>query len=305
MGIEEFMADGVIVLRRARLDQRLIRELEILKMRGTSLPEQQAIFTLKDEFKVFPPFKLKPVEKPRRFKPQSDTPRFFSTGSPDLDKMLGGGYPRGSPVLLEIDEHVSTIQYHLILNPTPWNFMSQGRAVIVLPSAGVDLNITTQRAKEGGFTEEELNRLLRVCVKDYPGIERRPYITPFKGDGLARDYERYLELERGLMEKTGQPVLRVTGIDTLIHYYGKEGALAVLKMDATKIRETKGLGIVLLKPGYPEISKILGAVAEIHLKIIREHGSLLIYGIKPRTGLHAVEMDTSNGYPMPKLTPII
>ncbi|MCD6529706.1 hypothetical protein J7L06_05410, partial [Candidatus Bathyarchaeota archaeon] len=88
-------------------------------------------------------------------------------------------------------------------------------------------------------------------------------------------------------------------------YYGKGESLAILKMDATKIRETKGLGIVLLKPGYPSVSKILGSVAEVHLKVTREHGSLIVYGIKPRTGLHVVEMDTSNGYPMPKLTPII
>ena len=305
MGIEEFMADAVIVLRRSRLDERLIRELEILKMRGTSLLEQWAIFTLKDEFKVFPPFKVKPVEKPRRFKPRSDTPEFFSTGSPDLDRMLGGGYPRGSPVLLEIDEHVSTLQYHLILNPTPWNFMSQGRAVMVIPSTGVDPNITVQRAKEGGFSEEELNRLLKICVKEYPRIERKPCIAPFRGKELKEDYESYLKLERSLMEKTGQPVLRITGVDTLIDYYGKGESLAILKMDATKIREAKGLGIVLLKPGYPSISKILGSVAEVHLKVTREHGSLLVYGIKPRTGLHIVEMDTSNGYPMPKLTPII
>ena len=305
MGIEEFMADGVIILKRDRLDERLIRELEILKMRGTPLPEPRAIFTLKGEFKVFPPFRVKPVKKPKRFKPQSDTPELFSTGSPDLDKMLGGGYPRGSPVLLEIDEHVSTLQYHLIIVPTALNFMAQGRAIMVIPSTGVDPNIVKQRAEEGGFTEKEINDLLRACVKAYPGIKKEPYIVPFEGECIEEDYKRYLEVEQELMEETGQPVLRITGIDTLIDYYGKGEALSVLKMDAARIRETKGLGIVLLKPGRPEVSKILGAIADIHLKIIREHGSLIVYGIKPRTGLYVTEMEDANGYPMPKLTSII
>ncbi|MEM2593904.1 MAG: hypothetical protein QXV96_03240, partial [Candidatus Bathyarchaeia archaeon] len=64
-------------------------------------------------------------------------------------------------------------------------------------------------------------------------------------------------------------------------------------------------GIVLLKPGYPRLAKILSATADIHLKITREHGAVLVYGVKPRTNLHVLEMDASKGYPMPKLTPII
>jgi circadian clock protein KaiC len=63
-GIEEFVADGIIVLRRSRLDGRILRELEIFKMRGTPTPEAWAVYTLKDGFKVFPPFKVKQVEKP-------------------------------------------------------------------------------------------------------------------------------------------------------------------------------------------------------------------------------------------------
>ncbi|MEM2703740.1 MAG: hypothetical protein QXR45_11330 [Candidatus Bathyarchaeia archaeon] len=40
--------------------------------------------------------------------------------------MLGGGYPRGSLVLFEIDEYVSTLHYHLIVFPTVSNFAKQG-----------------------------------------------------------------------------------------------------------------------------------------------------------------------------------
>jgi len=46
-------------------------------------------------------------------------------------------------------------------------------------------------------------------------------------------------------------------------------------------------------------------MVETHLRLLREHGCLLIYGIKPRTSLYAVEMDISKGYPLPRLTPIV
>jgi len=36
-----------------------------------------------------------------------------------------------------------------------------------------------------------------------------------------------------------------------------------------------------------------------------ERSCLLMYDVKPRTGLYAVEMDVSEGYALPKLTPIV
>ncbi|MEM1508137.1 MAG: hypothetical protein QXN40_08505 [Candidatus Bathyarchaeia archaeon] len=93
------------------------------------------------------------------------------------------------------------------------------------------------------------------------------------------------------MSRTGQPILRISGADMLIDAYG--------------LREIGGLGIVLLKPGYPRLAKILSSIADIHLRITREHGAVLVYGVKPRTSLHVLEMDVSKGYAMPKLTPII
>jgi len=305
LGVEEFVADGIIVLRKRRLDGRLLRDLEILKMRGTPTPEVQAVFTLKGEFKAFPPFKPKPVENPRRFKPQPDKKEYFSTGSQEMDKMLGGGYPRGSTVLIEIGEQISTLQYHLISAPTAWNFILHGRGVTLIPTRGVDHNLIRMRAEEGGLTCDEVNRLLRICVKEYPGLKPEPYIVAFKGEDAADDYAKYLEVEQKLIENTGQPTLHVAGVDTLIDNYGVKGALSSIRIQATRIRERGGLGILLLKPSYPRLAKTLAALVEVHLKITREHGAVLVYGVKPRTNLHVLEMDTSEGYPMPKITPII
>jgi len=306
LGIEEFVADGIILLRRREFEGgRFLREMEILKMRGTSTPEARLVFTLKDGFKAFPPFKPKPIEKPSRFQPQPDTKEYFSTGSPDLDKMLGGGYPRGSTALIEIEEHISTPQYHLISVPTAWNFGAHGRGVIILPSAGVDHNLLRLRAEEAGFTRDEINRLLRVCVKASPELKPEPYIVMFRGESLQEDYAKYLEVERELRERTGKPILHVTGVDVIADIYDVKETVLAIKSYVTRMRETGDLSILLLKLGYPDLEKILAATADIHLKITREYGIVLVHGIKPRTSLHVLEMDVSKGYPMPRLTPII
>lgn len=304
-GAEAFVADGIFLLGKEFPEQRLLRILDIYKMRGIPIHEPRLLFTLKGGFKVIPPFRAEHVKEPKRFHPQRDTADYFSTGSSDLDQVLGGGYLKGSAVLMEVEEHISTLQYHLAIVPTCWNFIVHGRGVIIIPSAGVDHNLIRKRAEEGGLTGEEVNRLLRVCVKGYRGLSTEPYIVPFKGENILEDYEEYLRMEDMLMKQTGQPPLRITGADMLIDNYGLKGLLHILRADITRLKETGGLGIIILKPGHPKLAKILGAMADVHLRIAREHGVPLLYGVKPRTGYYAIEMDTSKGYMMPKLTPIL
>ncbi len=51
LGLEEFVADNVMILRRRTLNDRLVRELEIMKMRGTRLIQPILLFTLNGGFK--------------------------------------------------------------------------------------------------------------------------------------------------------------------------------------------------------------------------------------------------------------
>lgn len=305
LGVEEFVADGVIILKTSEIDGRLIRDLEIMKLRGTELHEKKAVFTLKDGFKVFPSFKAETIEKPKKFQPILDLPGRFSTGVPEFDQLLGSGFPRGASVLLEVGEHITTLQYHLIVSPTGWNFLAKGSAVIVVPSSGVDYNIVKERVLEAGFTEDEINSLLRVCVQESLEIPDLPYIAKFKGKNLERNHLRYIDMMKELMRKTGQPVLSIIGADTMLSMHGVEEAIRIVNVDATRLRKSSCLGIIILKPGYERLAKILGAIADVHLKITREHGALLLYGLKPRTGIYAVEMDVTKGYPLPRFIPII
>jgi len=305
LGIEEFVADGVIHLKARDLEERLFRELSIRKMRGTEVKEDEVAFTIKDGFKVFIPFETKLIEKKERFKPLPNPPEKFSTGSEDLDELLDGGYPRGSTVLFEISRNVSTLQYHLALSPTPWNFLAKGAGVIVIPSSGIDHNVVWKRATESGLPEEKLNHHLRICAFRSPEIKRESYVIEFEGKNIDEDFKRYFKVATKLREEVHQPVLNIVGTDRILAHYGMSDTLKILNSSATLIREYGDLGILLLKPGYPRISDILNAIVDVHFKIVREHGALLFYGLKPRTRLYSVEMDVSKGYPLPKLTPVV
>jgi len=304
IGIEEFVADGVMLLRARRLEERLFRDISIRKMRGMEVTEDEIGFTIKDGFKAFTSFETKPIEKRKKFKPLPDPPGKFSTGSQELDGLLDGGYPRGSTVLLEIGRNVPILQYRLILLPTPWNFLSRGAGVFVIPSSGVGYNMIWKCSAESGLPKEMLNRYLRICIFRPLAAKKEPYVFEVQGKNVDEDYQKCLDVVTEMQEETRQPLLSIIGVDKLLAHYGTNDTLRMLNSGATLVREYEGLLLLLLKPGYPRISEILNAIAEIHLKMIQKHGALLLYGMKPRTRLHFVEMDVTEGYPQPKLTPV-
>jgi len=126
-----------------------------------------------------------------------------------------------------------------------------------------------------------------------------------EGRSIDEDYQRCLDIVAELQKETRRPLLCIVGVDRLLANYGTNDTVKVLNSSATLTRESGGLLFLVLKPGYPRVSEILNAFAEIHLKMIQKHGALLLYGLKPRIRLHFVEMETTKGYPLPRLIPIL
>ena len=93
-GVEEFVADNVIILRNALEEEKRRRTIEILKFRGTSHKKGEFPFTItpKDGIVIIP---LSTIE----LKQQSSNIRITS-GNDDMDDMCGGGFFRDSIILV-------------------------------------------------------------------------------------------------------------------------------------------------------------------------------------------------------------
>src|SRR2546425_13321704 len=61
----------------------------------------------------------------------------FSTGSVDLDALLGGGVRRGSFVLIDLDSRTSPSTVQMFLNIMKANWVNQGGSCFILPLASV------------------------------------------------------------------------------------------------------------------------------------------------------------------------
>ena len=93
-GIEEFVADNVIVMRNALIEEKRRRTIEILKYRGVSHQYGEFPFTIvADRGIVVIPFSTDVSKR----KTSGDR---ITSGSEDLDKMCGGGWYQGSIILV-------------------------------------------------------------------------------------------------------------------------------------------------------------------------------------------------------------
>ena len=93
-GLEEFVADNVVILRNLLMDERRRRTLEVLKMRGTPHQRGEFPFTVTpDRGIVVLPLSGIPLT-------QSSSTVRITSGSEEIDRMCGGGFFRDSVILL-------------------------------------------------------------------------------------------------------------------------------------------------------------------------------------------------------------
>lgn len=93
-GVEEFVADNVIILRNVLEDEKRRRTIETLKFRGTPHQKGEYPFTVIPEEGIIV-IPLSAIELQQR-----STNIRFTSGNPELDKMCGGGFFRDSIILV-------------------------------------------------------------------------------------------------------------------------------------------------------------------------------------------------------------
>src|SRR3989442_4616246 len=90
------LAEAILVLHQRVIDDRRVRELEFRKLRGVPIRQERYLFTLAGgRLRYLEPFAFTLPERTSMFRPLENTATHMSTGSRDIDALLGGGVPRG------------------------------------------------------------------------------------------------------------------------------------------------------------------------------------------------------------------
>ncbi|MDA4122580.1 MAG: AAA family ATPase [Thaumarchaeota archaeon] len=303
---EEFVADGVINLKLT-----IPREMEIRKMRGTKLSSRNLLYTLEGGFNVVTTV-LRHAEVAKMWQPIPDSKGRLSSGSPDLDAILGGGFPEGTYVVLEVANDVPVREVRLLTRGIVLNFISQERGAMMIPTRGVDSGDI--KASFGRYvSEQNFDAYMRIQQQIEPAPSKNgaraipPYAIPIM-PGLGNRGTRNLTTasltfdaaEEILKKRTeNRPIARIIAYDTLEGEYAQEPdkLLNEIGLAMTRTRTRGDLTIAIGRPSFGLLPKVVGMV-DWHIKLWKADGVLLLQGVKPSTNIYAADCDVSKGYPV-------
>lgn len=302
-GFEDYVADTVIHLRASRLEGRFFREMTLVKIRGSEVRYPDISITLHQGFKAFPYQGVPDPPRSPKFEPPPDLPAAYTTGIPELDAEIGG-FPHNSVVLWEIDPWVTFYEYCLVVAPSLASFLAKNRPFINLPSIGITWrDVRRLYIEYYGIPESKLNSLLRILTKGPIETEPPPYVKLLKGQSWMEVFEEFREVVHSLAREKGPHLVRLLGTDTLMTTFGEE-VFKFFQIWESCFKETGGLAMWIAKPVHPRLLKVLSPMVDMHFKITRKHGCILLYGKKPRTALYAIRLDPDKSALVPKLIPI-
>src|SRR2546426_415567 len=160
------LAEAILVLHQRVIDDRRVRELEFRKLRGVPIRQERYLFTLAGgRLRYLEPFAFTLPERTSMFRPLENTSTHMSTGSRDIDALLGGGVPRGSTVLLEIRGDVPFEGQIYVPLTALLNFLATNNAVMAFPYS--DYDPTRARLFATQFMPEDVyNANMRVFTTD-------------------------------------------------------------------------------------------------------------------------------------------
>ena len=282
----DYLLDGVVVLRRKFHEGRIVREIELKKLRGVSINQSRFLFTLESgKFRYLPPFRATSLEEDSQVgEPiSSEKKDYLSSGSRSMDAVLEGGLRRGSLNLLELRTDVPSRILHLVLRTIFSNFVNSGSSVVYAPFIG-----TAKREMDEilpNLGRETIER--KVVVLGYgPDEKGKAFLT---GD-VASDFNLIEATIEKQQQQSGQPVLVVFDEDALEELYGADDVSKYLARSIAHIRTGDNIHIQITSPDAALVTA-LRALCNVDLRVELINATPVLYTDKPFSTLHGMIRD--------------
>lgn len=248
----------------------------------------------------------KTVSETKPWKAVPDPQGRFSTGIPDFDELLKGGFKRGSTSLFTIDETVEVEDLDLLLFPAYLNGLYQSRGIVaVIPARDSPHDFRSRLTRY--VTRRRFDS--RVRIFDYVGEDQGlSYVVNVcdteagpahpRKDPRAnrRALENAVAAERAAQGGRRKPFTEITAFEVFETLMGSENALKMFYQAIKRSRQLGNLGIGILSPGLVCAAGVR-RMADAEFALHREEVGLIVRGIRPQFTSHVVVRDPVRGLP--------
>ena len=310
----EHLVDGVIVLNQNFYGSYRLREMQIEKLKGTHISKAKVPFTLEGgRFRTFSGLSQRLlVNKTSNFVPISHTNQFFSTGSPELDHKLNGGFKRGTVISIEIQEDVDRFVFVPILAPLILNFISQDNAAFVIPASD-QYGSAVAKYIIPYAPKEKVTKFLKIFSStDDSSFKENAEISTSLVDTTTDDasylllntektfsqtFILWLDARKKLKQNSHGCITTIDYSFVELEYQNEIQLLLRSIIEMSRLtRRANDLLIMVSRPNYRSLD-VMRSISDMHMRIFEYDGTLMLAATKPQLFLYNIQSDFSGGFP--------
>jgi KaiC/GvpD/RAD55 family RecA-like ATPase len=310
----DFLVDGIVELKQIFYDNIRIREILLSKLRGVRINRSSYIYTLNNAiFRSCNPFQptkfiINIDSKIFKKRQQKLAPlyngSYITSGYLKLDAELGGGFQKGSIVLVETDADVNVRTTMSFLAKMMYNFVGTCNPILFGPTGIFEPAIVIAYLKSylHANPKNELVKILWPTNRIEHSVSE--HIIPYQKWNSKRRFEYYQHAVLKLKEENpNKLLLNITGIETnqkVKNFEKKDHIQEILPF----IRENVDLSLFVTQRSE-NTQESLYDVYDIHIRLRIINGSLFLHILGTDSPLYEMINDTSSGYPKIELEPMV
>jgi KaiC/GvpD/RAD55 family RecA-like ATPase len=307
----DFLVDGIVELGQTFYGNIRIREIFLSKLRGVMINKPSYIYSLNDGI-----FRSYDIYNPGDFISNANSSLAFNkiehifqsvsegayiaSGYPELDTILGGGFPKKGMVLVELDPAINTTVTTTFFVKIMSNFVGTCNPILLQPSDGFDPRVIIPY-----LCADSENKLVKIFVPTNKNkcISDSNMSSCSKLDNFGKQFELFYDIViKTRKEHPNKLILNVMDADMFkkMHNYREINGIETIPF----LKANIDLSLIVIRHSQ-NIRGCLSGLSDVHIRLTIINGTLFLQSLIPSAYLHAIVIDRSAGYPKVNLEPIV
>ncbi len=297
----DYLGDGVVECSRVEHERRLVREMDLMKLRGVEVQQPLYLFSLKGgKFRCFGAGWDRGCDVNNEYVRPDDPAGRISYGITDLDDMTGGLSP-GAVTLIELGEGLPPTVSGVLERSLVSSFAKVGRGVLWVPLRK-ESGAGARGILKNTLTDAEVDKAVRVVEPaSQMDLGSGRFVMGVEGSRVSDDL-KWKNIAYAL-DGCAQPFLSIMGFDSLESIYGVD-VMEGLMDHLAAIKRNGGAFVGLTSPTSRSTAR-LADLATVHLRVERIGGTVVLYGSKPFTECFAFTVEERPRGGCVSLTPLV
>ncbi|SMH71446.1 RAD55 family ATPase [Candidatus Nitrosotalea okcheonensis] len=290
----DFLVDGIVELRQKYHNERIIREIRLSKLRGVRINKPSYIFSVNNGmFHSYDHYHPSEFLNPARFLQPKDNVRrdliktksHFTTGYPELDEMLGDGFPTGCAVSVELGPHVSANVALAFLCKIITNFIASENLFLFQPLEKTGQGVILQYAKSLGL-QSDLIKIISSTTQP-----KQSTATLRDNPNKHLDHIRQ-EIQKIKKKHPKKMLLTILGTE-VTDLFSKDPSKQDRK-SLSFIKSNSDLSIFVSRRLPDNRHTIMSDIVDVRLLIVEIDGTLCLQSETPWSHLYAITTSPEN-----------